>query len=233
MWKIKHIFDGDYGCEETGSGEPMVSVTIVDENGAERWETVPDAWLTHEHLDVGSEWPDHSDLSIETRDLILRKAAQPDWRSIWENLWRHEESAKYMLWDVTRTEREAAARMQRTVRFQKYHKYVFLVIEKITGEAIGFAGMTEVEPGVYEDTGLALGPAYTGRGYGRQVLTALAEAAAAEGARKMVTSCRKQNAASRNLQTGCGFVFSHEEDRTDPRNGQPYILEFYEKELQA
>lgn len=28
MWKIKHIFDGDYGCEEVN--EPgMVSVTII------------------------------------------------------------------------------------------------------------------------------------------------------------------------------------------------------------
>lgn len=36
MWKIKQIFDGDYGCEETCSEtgqakEPMVSVTLVEE----------------------------------------------------------------------------------------------------------------------------------------------------------------------------------------------------------
>lgn len=40
MWKIKQIFDGDYGCEETCSEtgqakEPMVSVTLVEEDTGE------------------------------------------------------------------------------------------------------------------------------------------------------------------------------------------------------
>ena len=57
MWKIKQIFDGDYGCEETCSEtgqakEPMVSVTLVEEdtgeNGKEliKYVTVPDRFLT-------------------------------------------------------------------------------------------------------------------------------------------------------------------------------------------
>lgn len=30
MWKIKHIFDGDYGCEERSESEkPKVTVTLV------------------------------------------------------------------------------------------------------------------------------------------------------------------------------------------------------------
>ena len=29
MWKIKHIFDGEYGCEELAEGQrPKVSVTL-------------------------------------------------------------------------------------------------------------------------------------------------------------------------------------------------------------
>ena len=41
MWKIKQIFDGDYGCEETCSEtgqakEPMVSVTLVEEDTGEK-----------------------------------------------------------------------------------------------------------------------------------------------------------------------------------------------------
>ena len=33
MWKIKHIFDGDYGCEERLESEnPKVTVTLVNEN---------------------------------------------------------------------------------------------------------------------------------------------------------------------------------------------------------
>ena len=33
MWKIKHIFDGDYGCEERNPNEaPKVSVTLINED---------------------------------------------------------------------------------------------------------------------------------------------------------------------------------------------------------
>ncbi len=58
MWKIKHIFDGDYGCEEHLPGEgSKVSVTLINESGEEKQVTVEDAWLTENGLDVGSEWP--------------------------------------------------------------------------------------------------------------------------------------------------------------------------------
>lgn len=67
MWKIKQIFDGDYGCEETCSEtgqakEPMVSVTLVEEdtgeNGKEpiKYVTVPDSFLTEHGLEEGSDW---------------------------------------------------------------------------------------------------------------------------------------------------------------------------------
>lgn len=58
MWKIKHIFDGDYGCEELQPGQkPKVSVTLVDEADNEKFVSVEDDWLTENSLDVGSEWP--------------------------------------------------------------------------------------------------------------------------------------------------------------------------------
>ena len=82
-----------------------------------------------------------------------------------------------------------------------------------------------------EDTGIAIGPAFVRKGYGRQILMALVNLAFEElGATKFVASCRSQNDASRQLQLACGFVYSHSEDRTDPRNGAPYVLEFYELE---
>lgn len=58
-WRIKHVFDGDFGCEERPSGQEglMVSVTLVNEAGEERYETVADAWLQELGLDVGSMWP--------------------------------------------------------------------------------------------------------------------------------------------------------------------------------
>lgn len=59
QWKIKHIFDGEFGCEERPAEQDglMVSVTLIDEDGNERYETVPDAWLRENGLDIGSAWP--------------------------------------------------------------------------------------------------------------------------------------------------------------------------------
>ena len=58
MWKIRHIFDGDYGCEGLLPGQsPRVSVTLVDEERNERYVSVENAWLTEQGLDVADNWP--------------------------------------------------------------------------------------------------------------------------------------------------------------------------------
>ena len=38
---------------------------------------------------------------------------------------------------------------------------------------IGYAGMKETSKGVFEDSGIAVGPSYTGKGYGKQILCVL------------------------------------------------------------
>ena len=54
MWKIKQIFDGDYGCEELAEGQTFkVSVMLVDEAGTKKYITVEDKWLTDNGLDEG------------------------------------------------------------------------------------------------------------------------------------------------------------------------------------
>ena len=67
MWKIKQIFDGDYGCEELAPGQsPRVSVTIINEAGEERYMSVEDRWLTGQGLDEGSVWPQDE---IDKKDI--------------------------------------------------------------------------------------------------------------------------------------------------------------------
>lgn len=167
----------------------------------------------------------------ETKDLILRKAVFEDWQDMYRNLWSHGESARYMLWNVTRTEEEAQARIARTIAFQEQNR-AWLVIERKSGQAIGFAGMMQISDGVWEDTGIAVGPEFVGRGYGKQILTALIDFAVRElGASVFICSCRSENAASRGMILGCGFRYTHTEDRIDPRNGQKYFLEFYQMSL--
>lgn len=103
-------------------------------------------------------------------------------------------------------------------------------IRNMTGEAIGFAGITKIADGVYEDTGIAVGPAFVRRGYGRQIVGALLEYCFWElGAERFVYSCRSLNLASCALALSCGFRRTHSETRTDPQNGSQYVLEFYEQ----
>lgn len=166
---------------------------------------------------------------IETEDLILRKGVFDDWKSMYENVWSHPETARYMLWDVTESEEDAKARMERTLRWQSEHDAWF-VEEKRTGRCIGFAGFIEVATGVYEDTGVALGPEFVGMGYGKQVLNALLTIAFDQrDGQTFIGSARSENAASIALQRSCGFVYTHSEPRIDSRNGEHYTLNFYEK----
>lgn len=170
---------------------------------------------------------------LETKDLIIKKGEQKDWKDMYYNLWRHAESAKYMLWNVTTSEEDAQIRMEKTIAFEETHPYCWLVYEKASGQAIGFAGMIEIEDGVYEDTGIALGPDFVGKGYGKQILNAMVDFAQDElGAKKMVLSYRSQNIASEKLQESCGFTYSHSEEKVDPRNGESYVLKYMIKELQ-
>ncbi len=72
----------------------------------------------------------------------------------------------------TETDEDAKDRMKRTIAFEEKpeNKYALFVYLKKTGEAIGFAGMRELERGIYEETGIALGPEFVQKGYGRQIL---------------------------------------------------------------
>jgi len=59
MWKIKHIFDGDYGCEERFENEDQkVTVILVNENDEKKIVSVEDKWLMENNLDEGDEWPE-------------------------------------------------------------------------------------------------------------------------------------------------------------------------------
>lgn len=81
MKTIKHIFDGDFGCEERSSDKPMVSVTLVDEIGQEEYVTVEDAWLTKQGLEVGSQWEIFDivdDKGYPTGEKVARSKAHED-----------------------------------------------------------------------------------------------------------------------------------------------------------
>ena len=91
---------------------------------------------------------------METRDLILDKARFEDWGNLYRNVWSRPETARYMLWTVTDSEEEARARMERTLAWQRDHD-VWTVYQKSGRQAIGWAGLAELSPGIWQETSIA------------------------------------------------------------------------------
>ena len=168
---------------------------------------------------------------IETPDLILDKGKLSDWKDMYYNVWRHPESARYMFWSPTTNEADAKPRMERTIAFQKEHD-AYLVYEKATGRAIGFAGVKQVADGIYEESGICLGPGYVGKGYGRQILRALLQyCKERHGAVEFRYTTRAENLASVALAESFGFALTGEEIKTDDRDGQSYRWLLYSLKL--
>jgi L-ascorbate metabolism protein UlaG (beta-lactamase superfamily) len=126
-----------------------------------------------------------------------------------------------MQWDVTTSEEEAQDRIRRTIRYQKNGGLSFIVTKD--GEPIGFAGVIETEPGVYEDTGGCLGPEFQRKGYGRQMLAALERLVFSLGAEKFIVAHRRENLPSKKVILARGFRYTHSEEKDYG------ILDFYEK----
>lgn len=168
---------------------------------------------------------------LETKDLILDKAKFSDWEGMYRNVWRHPECAKYMAWRVTEKEEEAKIRIRKTIEYQKTHD-TYVVYERTTGEAIGFAGAEQLAPGVFMETGICLGPAYQRKGYGAQLLRCLMNNCKERfQAKEFFYMTRENNEAAKRLAVSLGFVFRSSEEKMDRRNGQAYQLLKYSIQL--
>ena len=167
---------------------------------------------------------------LETADLILDKGCIEEWKAMYENVWRHEETARYMMWRPKKTEQEGFEMTQGFLAFQEANPTVYFVYEKKSGMPIGYAGMKEMRKGVFEDSGIAVGPRFTGKGYGKQILRALLKQAFAElGAQKFIYSCWAENIPSNKLALSEGLSLTRAEETVDPRSGKTFIMNYYEK----
>ena len=165
---------------------------------------------------------------METMDLVIKKGVFTDWKDLLQNVLSRRESAKHMLWRPIYDEEYAKENVKKMMKFQQTHD-AWLVYEKKSNQAIGWVGVIEVEEGVWEETGMVIGPDFTGKGYGKQLLQWLGHYVFEEKkADKMRCSCRSRNDVSRSLCRSLGFTYLASEVKTDPRNGKYYTLEYYE-----
>ena len=164
---------------------------------------------------------------IQTQDLILRRGVPEDWEELYRNLWSREEVFRYMFKNPCPSEEHAMARTGAYAVMQEEVKTEFFVCEKASGQAIGIAGIKELKPGTWTVTDIAIGPDFQGKGYGRQIVTALLELAFELGATEASYNCFTQNTASKQLALSCGFAYSHSEEAELMKNGEKVILDYY------
>ena len=163
----------------------------------------------------------------ETEHLRLGKARPEDWEAMWKNVWSRPACARYMYWDVTETEEEARDRMRRTVEYQKLRPDAWLIYEKSSGQAIGYTGLHENEPGILEEAGICIGEDWFRRGYGREILRLLLRLARERGVKEFRAYVREDNEASRRLIRSEGLPLWKKEEITWQKDGSRVILETY------
>ena len=164
---------------------------------------------------------------IETRDLILRQGSADDWQDLFRNLWSREEVFQYMFKKACPSEEHAAARTAAYAVMHEEVKTEFFVCEKASGQAIGIAGIKELKPRRWTVTDVAIGPDFQGKGYGKQIVTALLKLAFELGATEVAYDSFTQNVASKRLALSCGFTYSYSEEAELMKNGEKVILDYY------
>ena len=168
---------------------------------------------------------------IEAKSLILDKAKFSDWKEMYHNVWSQPESARYMNWSITTSEEAAKIRIMKTIAFQKEHD-TYLVYEKSSGKAIGFAGVEKLEPYIYQETGICLGPNYIGKGLGKEILQGLIQYCKEQfGAKEFIYLTREENTASNRLAKLYGFSMISSTAKIDGKDGHHYNLLQYKLKL--
>ena len=164
---------------------------------------------------------------LETKDLILRQGYADDWQDLYRNLWSQEEVFRYMFKNPCPGEEHAMARTGAYAVMHEEVKTEFFVCEKVSGQAIGIAGIKELKPGKWTVTDIAIGPDFQGKGYGKQIVTALLKLAFELGATEVAYDCFIQNTASKHLVLSCGFTYSYSEEAELMKNGEKVVLDYY------
>lgn len=164
---------------------------------------------------------------IETERLILDKAKFSDWKEMYRNVWSQPECAKYMAWSITANEEDAKIRIMKTMAFQKEHD-TYLVYEKSSGRAIGFAGVEKIGPYKYQEAGICLGPDYMRKGFGKQIVQGLIQYCKEEfSAKEFIYSTRAENRASILLAESLGFTMISSISKVERKDGHSYhFLQF-------
>ena len=160
--------------------------------------------------------------TLEGKHIRLRKAREDDWQSMLAHVWSDEAVYRWMLFQPTFTEEDARDRARRSAAFQQDHFAWFIALAD-TDEAIGYCGMKEVEPGHFEESGICLGQAWHGRGFGTEAVGLMLDLAFLHlGAKDFRYGYFHENEASKALAEHFGFAYDHSYEITRPWDGTTF-----------
>ena len=153
---------------------------------------------------------------LEGKNIRLRKARKEDYQSMLKHVWSDEAVYRWMLYQPTLTEEDAIERCRRSMEFQKNH-YAYFVALKDTDEAVGLCAIMEHAPGHYEESGICIGTAFQGNGYGKEVVALLLKLAFEElGAEDLRYGYFRENEKSKKVAQFFGFHYDRTYELTRP-----------------
>ena len=151
--------------------------------------------------------------------ICLRKAQEKDHLPMLKNVWSDEAVYRWMLFQPTLTGEDALDRCRRSMQYQQDH-YAWFVALKSTDEAIGYCGLKENAPGHFEESGICIGTAYQGQGFGKEILALLLELAFDRlGASDFRYGYFTGNEKSKKLAESFGFRYEYTYEMTRPWDG--------------
>ena len=157
--------------------------------------------------------------------IILRKAKEKDAPSMLKHVWGDEAVYRWMLYQPTLTEEEAQERLRRSMEYQK-DRLAWFVALKDTDEAVGLCAIKETEPGHYEESGICIGAAFQGQGYGKEIVSLLLDLVFV---RLGALDCRygyfQDNVKSKKVAEHFGFVYDRTEEMVRPWDGSLKIID--------
>lgn len=162
-----------------------------------------------------------------TENLILRKAKKDDLECIWNNIWIDDDVAENMLWKPTKTREEAIARLNRTIEYQSKN-YSYFVCLKSSNEPIGFAGVIEKQPSIYEESGICISRKYQRKGYAKEVVNALKKLVFEKlNANRFIYGCFSTNEPSRKVCLSQGFKYLESSNIIREWDSKEFIVDYY------
>ena len=187
MWKIKHIFDGNYGCEEASEEQTgELSLTLINENGEERYVSVTDAWLTAKGLDEGSIWPE---------------------RFLFRDIRMEEKEEVTEIEQICFPPNEACSARSMKERVETAPELFLVAEDTETGKIAGFLNGLSTKETIFRDEffteihlydpagenvmllGLDVRPEYRRQGLAREIVRQYAEREKKNGRRRLVLTC--------------------------------------------